>query len=1419
MGSDGYHNRVWMRAVAIYLAMAHVTTGQTVRSNDSVAELIRAQQLYDEGAYRPAVAILERMVGATNRDQGSTPEIIAATRLLAQVYHRSADYVAADRAAERYIQLSPQPDAEMLLILADSNLALGLVDEARRQLDQATRAFTGNATANVSNARLAIEGWRIADALRRVPSKGGADAARVAHAAPGTSQLPVFSPANFQQEQRFEVVALAANRLLDTNRIDEAIGLLVREGSLPAYDAGESAELKLRLADCYRRQATLAEVSADNAARQTAMAAEDRTLNSLAVDLNGQRQRAIGSDDFLKLLRREGTLHERKAELAQAVAQIQLSKNPADSSWPAPMPMSAVQNLQEAAKCYQQLASRADELDRANNTSPAASGPGESNRSGRAHQYRDVALCGLQRVYEALRLSPVGKNNERLIAALGRVSDRLVAERSEYLLATDPALYEAKRAQASVYASLDDRVSHERAATIYRDLIAYWEANPQPQRELRAAALIGLAEMLRALDQTKDAYRFALQANSLVAEMPVGEDPISRRDQSLLVARIENSLGVTSIALGEYGDALKYLTSADQQLKRDDDRGAELRRQNEQTLLVLSRVKVYRALLHKAEAQYSEAANRVREGRQLREQLDDNGDLLAYHLAEASVRLAQARDLMQQHRMTSQDASVRAALTEAEAALDRAEPLAGVKNDENATRHNAAALPYRYLRALLLRMRGDPESAAKALSNLVHDCEQQQDDKTAAKCYMQLAQCAIDAIAAAPAKGADATSHGPGIVSRTKADELLGLKLKRRTAMQQAAQYADRAVALFRHMDAAPEDELAVTALPSLHFQASYLAARLQILLATVDSQIARLESLLSDGTQGTNLASADATPADYRKRAIDLLEDAVRQAERPASSTTQVRLQRAQFFSRYAPAYDLLVDLYVASAVGKADAARFDRASEGFAFIRRAIEVADLARNRTFREQIDGWRQTAGNEHQSIPFDWNTHIREILDSDTALLMYHLDGPQLLDAGASHAGIDITPIGGGHLFVVLHQGQEIRYYRLRHRLPGTTQDVDLSRAATAHSVRRHIEWIESLGATRDWGRAEQRALTECLLPSDLLKRLSNPVSNSEQSNRPLVRKQVMETSVSPIQHLLIVTDGALHQLPFESLLLPESKDRQDRRIHYVIDELPPIRYGPSLSVLAGITERRAQREEVGDSVLTVGNPAYPAAVRQNQIPAWQDLLRQISNQKVGFVPLTHSEEECDSVYASFDNLPAASRTKLVQAAATEAAVRQHIGASRFVHIAAHGCVDYQNDNLFGALVFTPGKDVNDSQNDGLLQLREIYALNLSHCDLAVLSACQTYVGSERPLEAGTSMARAFLEQGARRVVCSQWSTDDRATTDLMKSFFNAIRYARQAGAEIDYAAALHRAKRAIRNDPERGSIPKYWAPFVLVGAR
>jgi hypothetical protein len=233
---------------------------------------------------------------------------------------------------------------------------------------------------------------------------------------------------------------------------------------------------------------------------------------------------------------------------------------------------------------------------------------------------------------------------------------------------------------------------------------------------VQAVALVGLAEVLSALDQTRDAYQSALEASKLVADLPAEEDPVLRREHILLAAQIDNSLAVSSIALGQYQDALRYLVEADKRLRPYGDSAAELRRKNQQSLHLLSRVKVYRALLNKAEAEYAEAAERVREGRQLREQLDESADLLAYHLAEASIQLARARSLVQEQSTTAAGASASAALDEAEAALKRAEPFIKMAHGENESPQAAAALPYRYLRGLLLRMRGDREAARAELA-------------------------------------------------------------------------------------------------------------------------------------------------------------------------------------------------------------------------------------------------------------------------------------------------------------------------------------------------------------------------------------------------------------------------------------------------------------------------------------------------------------------------------------------------------------------------------------------------------------------------------------------------------------------------------------------------------------------------------
>jgi CHAT domain-containing protein len=131
----------------------------------------------------------------------------------------------------------------------------------------------------------------------------------------------------------------------------------------------------------------------------------------------------------------------------------------------------------------------------------------------------------------------------------------------------------------------------------------------------------------------------------------------------------------------------------------------------------------------------------------------------------------------------------------------------------------------------------------------------------------------------------------------------------------------------------------------------------------------------------------------------------------------------------------------------------------------------------------------------------------------------------------------------------------------------------------------------------------------------------------------------------------------------------------------------------------------------------------------------------------------------------------------------------------------------------GALALAPGTG-KEEDDDGLLNLSEIYELPLSHCELAVLSACQSNIGPTRKLEAGSTLTRAFLSAGAARVVSSLWLVDDASTAAMMDELAKSIAESLQAGSPPNYAEALQQARRRVRQSKEHEEWrrPHYWAP-------
>jgi CHAT domain-containing protein len=118
---------------------------------------------------------------------------------------------------------------------------------------------------------------------------------------------------------------------------------------------------------------------------------------------------------------------------------------------------------------------------------------------------------------------------------------------------------------------------------------------------------------------------------------------------------------------------------------------------------------------------------------------------------------------------------------------------------------------------------------------------------------------------------------------------------------------------------------------------------------------------------------------------------------------------------------------------------------------------------------------------------------------------------------------------------------------------------------------------------------------------------------------------------------------------------------------------------------------------------------------------------------------------------------------------------------------------------------------------GLITAEELAGLDLSSCELAVLSACDTARGEIRRAGQGVaSLQKALQIAGARSVITSSWKVPDEATKELMLDFYRRVWVEKKPKWK-----ALWEAKTKLRDAKDERGDPKYtlrdWAAWVLTG--
>jgi len=319
------------------------------------------------------------------------------------------------------------------------------------------------------------------------------------------------------------------------------------------------------------------------------------------------------------------------------------------------------------------------------------------------------------------------------------------------------------------------------------------------------------------------------------------------------------------------------------------------------------------------------------------------------------------------------------------------------------------------------------------------------------------------------------------------------------------------------------------------------------------------------------------------------------------------------------------------------------------------------------------------------------------------------------------------------------------------------------------------------------------------------------------------------------KRLAIVADGALQYIPFAALPAPSPgndewrNSRAEPQPLFVEHEIVSL---PSASTLATLRRETAGRKPAEKSLAVLADPVFTdddtRVSRDVGKAGPKEKTKSADSDKtdIGFLQMTRSGRETGVIGAEggFGRLlstrreaaaisalvPERERMQALDFEASRAtALRPELGEYRIVHFATHGMLNNTHPELSGIVLSLVNKEGH--QQDGFLRLQDVYNLKLS-AELVVLSACQTGLGKEIKGEGLIGLTRGFMYAGAPRVVASLWKVDDRATSELMKRFYQVV-----LGPErLSPAGALRQAQMSIWKE-KQWREPYYWAAFVLQG--
>jgi len=304
--------------------------------------------------------------------------------------------------------------------------------------------------------------------------------------------------------------------------------------------------------------------------------------------------------------------------------------------------------------------------------------------------------------------------------------------------------------------------------------------------------------------------------------------------------------------------------------------------------------------------------------------------------------------------------------------------------------------------------------------------------------------------------------------------------------------------------------------------------------------------------------------------------------------------------------------------------------------------------------------------------------------------------------------------------------------------------------------------------------AVERYLRALLGWQDMLK-----TANADGTHLYDILVGPVQKLIAPNSRVILITDGSLDGLNFETLLAPASLGAGGP-LHYWIEDATVLS-ASSLHVLAA---SQTHRERGRGKLLLIGDATAASPE---------------------YAPLPNAAQEIQNVQ---NHLPADAITYTHDHATPLAYLESDPGRFSYIHFVAHATASKLSP-LDSAIVLSRSSPEQDSFK---LYARDITQHPL-HADLVTISSCEGAGTEAYSGEGLIGLSWAFVRAGAHNVIGALWDVNDASTADLMGRLYDGLR----RGQRPD--AALRSAKLSLLHSAEVVRKPFYWAPFQLYTGR